>query len=104
MPAFRVIEDTIVTFHDLEIANNPFAKIIEEDSIDIELTENWLLHEDERNIIISLLNMALDRHAIRQNLIADDQRNKKRFFFPSKNGKDHTVTWIPLKKGNYVLK
>ena len=97
MPIFRVIEDRIVTFHDLETADNPFATIIEEDGVELELTKDWLLYEEERNIVISLLNMALDRHAIRQSLVVDEQRNKKRFFFPPKNGKEHIVTWIPLK-------
>ena len=97
MPAFRVIEDNIVTFHDLEAAENPFATVIEEDGVAPEQTGDWLLDEDERNIITSLLNMALDRHAIRQGLVADGQRGKKRFFFMPKNGKEHTVTWVPLK-------
>lgn len=97
MPIFRIIEDRIITFHDLETSDNPLAAIVDENSIDLELTKDWLLHEEKRNIVISLLNMALDRHALRHGLVVDEQRNKKRFFFPPKNGKKHIVTWIPLK-------
>ena len=85
------------TYCDLEAADNPFATIVEEDGVELELTEDWLLPEVERNVVVSLLNMALDRHAIRQGLVVDEQRNKKRFFFPPKEGKENIVTWIPLK-------
>ena len=97
MPAFRIVEDRIVTFQDLETADNPFATIIEEDGVRLESTEDWLLDEDERKVITSLLNMALDRHAIRQGLLVDEQKGKNRFFFPPKNGGEHVVTWIPRK-------
>ena len=97
MPAFRMVEDKIITFHDLEAADNPFTAIIEEDGVGLESTEDWLLNEDERNVITSLLNMSLDRHAIRRGLVADKQKGKNRFFFPPKNGEEHIITWIPRK-------
>ena len=97
MPAFRMVEDRIITFHDLEAADNPFTTIIEEDGVGLGSTEDWLLEEDERNVITSLLNMALDRHAIRQGLVADKQKGKNRFFFPPKNGEEHIITWVPRK-------
>lgn len=97
MPAFRLIEDNLVTFHDLEATDNPFATVVEEDGVFPEPTEDWLLDEDGRKVITSLLNMALDRHVIRQCLVVDEQKGKNRFFFPPKNGKQHIVTWVPQK-------
>ena len=97
MPAFRLIENNLVTFYDLEAGDNPFTAVIEEDEVSSETTEDWLLDEGERNVITSLLNMALDRHVIRQGLVADKQKGKNRFFFPPKNGEKHIITWIPRK-------
>lgn len=97
MPAFRVYEDMIVTFHDLEAPDGPFTPVIQDDKIDSILVKELLQDEDNRKIIMSLLNMAITRHANKVGLVIDDTK-EGRFFFPPKDGGPNTITWTPLKK------
>jgi TIR domain len=96
MPAFRALEDMIVTFHDLEAPNGPFEPVIQDDKIDCILVKEFLQDEDDRKIIMSLLNMAISRHANKVGLVSDDTKND-RFFFPPKDGGPRSITWTPKK-------
>lgn len=98
VPAFRLYEDSIVTFHDLEAPDNPFGSVIDDKSVDKFPTEELVQDEGERNLLISLLNMTVGRHAHQIGLVIDDVK-RERFFFPPKDGGIHSITWIPkLKK------
>lgn len=97
MPAFRVLEDRIVTFHDLESEDNPLNAIIEEQGVEVLEITSFIRDEDLRRILISLLNMALARHLMQAGLEADETQNG-RFFFPAKDGKPQTRSWTPLRK------
>lgn len=97
MPAFRVFEDRIITFHDLEAADNPLAAVIDENDIEVLRTADLVRDEDLRKIVISLMNMALARHLGRAGLVIDDKK-KDRFFFPAKDGEPNQIVWTPLKK------
>jgi hypothetical protein len=57
----------------------------------------FLTDEDDRRIVISLINMAIDRHANRQDLAIDPTRTH-RYFFPSDDGRPRVISWRPLKK------
>lgn len=95
MPAFRVFEDRIVTFHDPEGSESPLSAIIEPGSdVDAYPCEELLQDEDSRNIVVSLLNMALSRHMNRVGLVIDDVK-QGRYFFPPRNGGESTITWRP---------
>ncbi len=96
MPAFRVLEDRIVTFHDLEAPDGLFEPVIQDDSIERIFLQELLQDEDDRKIIMSLLNMAITRHASKVGLVIDDTKNG-RFFFPPKDGEPNSITWIPKK-------
>lgn len=98
MPVFRVFEDKIITFHDLESLDGPFASVIDDEEIDEPIPINeFLVDEDGRNIIVSLLNMAIDRHAMRVGLFVDETK-QRRFFFRPKNGEANIITWTAVKK------
>jgi hypothetical protein len=56
-----------------------------------------LTDEDERRIVMSLINMAIDRHANRQGLAIDPTRTH-RYFFASDEGTPRIISWRPLKK------
>lgn len=98
-PAFRTIEDSVVTFHDLEDPDSVLTPIIEPESVDVVPTNQYIVEEDHRNILISLLNMALRRHLNGRGLVIDDTRDD-RFYFPPKDGKPHVVRWRPLRKAS----
>ncbi len=100
MPAFRIFEDSIVSFHDLEAEDGPLSSLIQADAeIDVLPTDQLLQDEDSRRLVISLLNMSLSRHAARSGLVIDTVKNG-RFFFPPKDGQEQVIYWRPRRGGN----
>lgn len=97
MPAFRVFEDKIVTFHDLKSPESPLAPVIDDTNIQTIPTLDLLSDAEERKLLISLLNMSLDRHAHRIGLVIDETKSR-RFYFPPKEGNINQITWIPNRK------
>jgi len=96
IPAFRVVEDRIITFHDLESPDESLAPVIDDDNVEMIPTTELLRDEDDRKLIISLLNMAISRHANRVGLVIDETK-PGRFFFPPKDNGPNVITWIPKK-------
>lgn len=94
-PAFRIIAEEVVTFHDLETEDGVFASVIDRSKAGRDRTEEWLSDPDDRKVITSLLNMAVSRHAHRHGLEEDDEK-QHRFFFPPRNGNPWSVTWKPF--------
>lgn len=99
VPAFRVFEDRIVTFHDLEDPEGPLSAVIDDREIEISPTKAWIRDEDDRRILVSLLNMAVTRHLIRIGLVADKIK-QGRFYFPPKDEGPNVIEWIPFKRRN----
>jgi transcriptional regulator with XRE-family HTH domain len=97
MPAFRLFEDKVITFHDLEDSNSPLAAITTENAVEVFDTATFTRDDDLRNILLSLLNMALSRHLFRAGLVVDETK-PSRFFFPTNNGSANVITWIPRRK------
>jgi hypothetical protein len=97
MPAFRVFEDRIITFHDLEALESPLAAVIDENDVEVLNTTDLLRDEALRKILISLMNMALSRHIRKAGLVVDEEK-QGRFFFPAKDGEPHQITWVPVRK------
>jgi len=95
-PAFRLFEDKIMTFHDLESVDCPLASVIDEHEVEPIETETLLNDEDMRKIVIALLNMSLDRHMHRLGLVIDRTKSR-RFFFPPDEGGANVITWRPVK-------
>jgi hypothetical protein len=97
MPAFRVFEDRVITFHDLEDPDNPMTAVIDEataEALDVAL---FGADDDQRKIITSLLNMAVSRHMLRVGLVADDSKHQ-RFFYPSHGDNARQISWVPFRK------
>jgi hypothetical protein len=97
MPAFRVFEDRVLTFHDLDEPENPLTSVIDDSTVETLDVTRFSADDDQRRIVTSLLNMALSRHMWRAGLVADDSKHQ-RFFFPSQDDKERQITWVPLKK------
>jgi transcriptional regulator with XRE-family HTH domain len=97
MPSFRVFGDRIVAFHDLENPEGPLAEIVDENEIEINEVTSFLRDPELRNLLVSLLNMSLQRHLSRCGLVIDTEK-QGRYFFPPKEGASHIVSWIPRKK------
>lgn len=95
-PAFRQVEDSIVTFHDLEDSDSPLACLISDTEVDCLPIEDFMTGEDDRRLVTSLLNMAISRHANRVGLVPDATK-QGRFYFPPKDGGPNVRTWRPLK-------
>lgn len=98
MPAFRIFEGQIVTFHDLQSPESPFAAVIDDTAIDPILTSDLLSDAEDRKLVISLLNMCLDRHAHRIGLVIDEIKSRRFYFPPSKDGNANVITWMPNRK------
>jgi hypothetical protein len=96
MPAFRTYADKIITFHDLESSDGPLSSVIEDNGIETIPIVELLRDEDDRKLVISLLNMAIDRYATHKGLIIDESK-QGRFYFPPKNSCENIITWIPRK-------
>lgn len=96
LPAFRLDEDAIVTFHDLESSEGVLQDVIEPEQVEVFDTAEFLSEPAARNIVIALLNMALARHLHRRGLNIDETRFH-RFFFPPDDGKERIIEWIPAK-------
>jgi hypothetical protein len=96
-PAFRVIDDSVVSFHDLASAESPLAPIVDANACEEYDVREFLTDEDDRRIVISLINMAIARHANRQELAIDPTRTH-RYFFSSDDGRPRVISWRPLKK------
>ena len=61
-----MVEDTIFTFHgNLEAPDGVFSVAIEEGAAEAISTVELLADEDERRLVVSLLNMAISRHVAR---------------------------------------
>jgi transcriptional regulator with XRE-family HTH domain len=97
VPAFRVFEDRIFTFHDLDDPDNPLSAIIDENDVELLDIPSFVRDEDFRKLLISLMNMALERHLFRAGLIVDREK-WGRYFFPTKDGGANEVTWTPRRK------
>jgi len=96
MPAFRLFEERLFTFHDLESPESPLVPVVDEGDIESLDMPTFTGDEDLRRLLLSLLNMALARHMVHAGLIADDTK-KGRFFFPGKNGGENVISWTPRK-------
>lgn len=98
MPAFRLFEGNVVAFHDLESPDGPLSIVVDTSAVDIMSTLEFLKDPDGRMLIVSLLNMAIDRYLLRIGLRSDFHRGKRRFFFPGSGSEPIKVKWKPVKK------
>jgi transcriptional regulator with XRE-family HTH domain len=94
MPAFRMSEDRVVTFHDLEDPEGALASVIDENTVEVLDVATFVRDEDLRKVIVSLFNMAISRHLGRAGLVIDEEKGG-RFYFPDREGQPRTVTWTP---------
>jgi len=92
-PAFRVSEH-IVSFHDLSDPDGALAGIVDEGAAEDFATKSYMIDEDQRRIAISLLNMAIARHAQRCGLAIDDAKYG-RFFFTPRSGGENVINRQP---------
>lgn len=91
-PAFRMHGNQIYTFHDIE--ESPLAFIADGDSIEKIETIDLLRDEGTRNVTISLMNMAIMRHAQRVGLVADFTKHN-RYFFEKHSNTGSVIQWKP---------
>ncbi|MFH1472117.1 MAG: ATP-binding protein [Nanoarchaeota archaeon] len=65
---FKEWNNKIVTFENLEDAQNPYRKLVDGNSVIKESLEKWLVNEDKNRIIVELLNKELRHYAIKKGL------------------------------------
>lgn len=95
-PAFRVISDQVISFHDLSDPDGPAAAIVDDGAAEEFATKEYMIDEDQRRVAISLLNMAVSRHTHRCGLTIDGTRHQ-RYFFPPKGDGPNVINWRPVK-------
>jgi transcriptional regulator with XRE-family HTH domain len=96
MPAFRMYEERIVTFHDLEEPEGALAPVIDENTVEVVDMATFVRDEELRKLVVSLINMSIARHLGRAGLVIDEEK-RGRFFFPDRDGEARTITWTPRK-------
>ncbi|QDV90772.1 helix-turn-helix protein [Phycisphaerae bacterium RAS2] len=99
VPAFRIVGEQVVSFHDLETAESFLAPIVDENAT-VSPVEEFAREEEGRKIIVSLLHMAISRYAIRfvgEGTLISDESKLHRYFFGPRDGKDNTIEWRPVK-------
>jgi len=102
-PVFLRHGDRIVTFHRLSAPNNPLAPIVESHSARFESSPDWAQDPDQRRLFTNLLNMCLQRHLFRKELVYD--RDKGRYFFPPlRSGEERPIKWRKRGKPRTVAK
>src|SRR6516225_4036402 len=62
-PAFRIVNDNIVSFHDLSDPDGPLVGVVDDGAAEDFATKPFMTDQDHRRIAISLMNMAVARHA-----------------------------------------
>lgn len=97
MPVFRVIGDRIISFHDMEADDSVLAPIVDQSKVVSLLVKDAIQDEDDRKVLISLLNMSVSRHLIACGLRNDESRGN-RFYFSSDKGKSNVIKWKPYRK------
>jgi len=97
MPAFRIFKGHVLSLHDLEDPESPLSSITDENNIEVLDVRAFSADEDARKILVSLLNMALERHLYRIGLSVDREK-RCRYFFPSIAGGPNEITWTPFRK------
>lgn len=97
VPTFRLVRGEVISFYDLRATEGPFAPVIEAEQVRIVDTTGLLADADDRRVVVSLLNMAVSRHAHRLGLAEDDAR-PGRFHFPPADGSLRALTWTPRAK------
>ncbi len=95
-PIFRMYRGTIITFHDLSSPDNPFGDVFDERSVGFLPINKYIQDEEQRKIIVSMLNMSIDRHMTKRGLVLDN-KNDGRYYFPPKDGNENLVIWKPNK-------
>lgn len=78
-PAFRIVNEDIVSFHDLSDADGALAGVVDDGAAEDFTTKAFMVDEDQRKIAVSLLNMAVARQARRCGLVIDTTKFN-RFF------------------------
>jgi transcriptional regulator with XRE-family HTH domain len=97
MPSFRVSRNRIISFHDLEDPDSPLSIVTDENDIEVLEIRSFSADAETRNTLVSLLNMALERHLYRAGLSVDREK-RCRYFFPSIEGGPNEITWTPFRK------
>lgn len=95
-PAFRVVSGQVISFHDLSEPDGPAAAIVDGGAAEEFDIREYMVNEDQRRVAISLLNMAISRHAYRRGLVSDGTR-RQRLFFPPKGDGPNVINWRPVK-------
>lgn len=93
-PAFRIHEDRVFSFHEFD--ESPLLAIADGDNVEAIETRDLVTNENTRNIVFSLLNMAVSRHCKKVGLEIDSTKIS-RFFFAKDGDLARTVRWKPKK-------
>lgn len=99
IPAYRLLgQNEIVSFDDVMRSNSPFRYVVAANSVKKVPVTELLRTDDGRKLLISLLNMALERHCWSLGLLSDYQGRVRFYFGKQGDGKERTVKWLPNKR------
>lgn len=93
-PAFLLREDSILSFHDLQAEDGPFASTVEPFRGKRYPVGIWCSDENHRRTFVQMVNMSIARHCRRVGLVTSNDDKKRRYFYPALEPlKDVTVHW-----------
>ncbi|GEM_PF-1171531 len=105
MPAFARHGDNLFSFHDLEAEESSLAPVVETFRARRLATASMAEVPELHRLLVSLLNMSIQRHCFRVGLVAGDEDAKRRFFFPAlEPEKDRMFAWRSAARPRTVAK
>lgn len=105
MPAFLRHGDSIFSFHNLEAEEGPLAPVSEPRRAQRLAVANMAEDPDLYRLLVSLLNMTVQRHCFHVGLVTGDGDMRKRFFFPALESQvDRTYAWRASARPRTVAK
>lgn len=83
-------ENKLISLQNLSDSKNPYSNLVKLETITCEDTSQWLIDEDKRRILVSLMNKEILGYGINNGMRAHFKT--KRLFFPSENSK-RQMSW-----------
>jgi transcriptional regulator with XRE-family HTH domain len=105
MPAFLRHGDSLLSFHNLEAEEGPLAPVADPRRAQRLAVANMPEDPDLYKLLMTLLNMTVQRHCFHVGLVTGDGDLRKRFFFPALEPRvDRTYSWRASARPRTVAK
>jgi hypothetical protein len=100
LPSFRMAGEHIYSFYRLDQRSSPFLPVMESSRAAKFRSDEMMQIEDDRRVLISLLNLEVQRHCRSIGLSGTYEPGRGwRYFFPPADGmRQKTISWTPSRR------